>query len=382
MGIVKVTPQAEIDKYFASDALSQSMLKKLLGGIGPYIAAQSQENEKALYYEEKGSFVIGSAVDTILTGEEGEFEKKYHVSDITKKPSDTEMSIINWVFDDVMKLSVTKLILNLEDYPGSIEAAITEADWYGGKPGEKRIAGLIERGKDYFNDLKLGIGKQILSATEKKLIDDIVFSLRSNSRTAKYFNRKALEKDQIGMTVYYQLPIFFYYRNIYCKALLDILFVFTDANGDVKSVHPFDLKTMNGSTLKFISSLKSWRYDIQASWYVQALLSDNSTFELAGKITPEMIHNFKFIVESNNFPGQPLIYEVDENILNIGQVGHRELKVKPSKEDQEYVVIKAVKGFEDLLDIYEYQTENDWKEEEVIAKNDGVLKLGWNGIKE
>jgi len=379
MGIVKITPQLEIDKYFDSDAQSQSQLKKLLGGIGPYLA--SKEEEKKMFYEEKGHFIIGSAVDMLLTGEENEFKKKYHVSELIKKPSDVEMSIINWVFDDVVKLSDGKPILELSAYPGSLEASIIEHEWYGGKPGEKRTQGLIEKANEYFEDLKKSLGKQILTATESKLINDIVFSLKSNSRTEKFFNRKQIEKTP-NITVYYQLPIYFYYRDIYCKALLDILVVVTDDSGNIISVQPFDLKTMNGSTLKFMSSLKSFRYDIQASWYVTALLSNNSSFELEGKITKDILKPFTFIVESNSYPGQPLLYELDNNVITIGQIGIKELKVKPSIDGQEYVVIRGTVGFEDLLDIYDYQNENEWKEEEIITKNNGVLKIDWNGIKE
>lgn len=377
--MVIITPQEEIDKYFNSDALSQSVLKKLLGGIGNFLS--NQEEEKDLFYSEKGHFIKGSAVDTLLTGEEGEFEKQYYVSTLTNKPSAVEMSITQRVFEEV-KTEIE--LTSLSDYPGSLDNAITEEDWYGGKPGDKRIAGLIERCTPYFEDLKKSIGKQILTTEEHKLIKDIVFSLKSNPRTEKYFNRTALAKNP-NVTVYYQLPIYFYYRGIYCKALLDMLIVTKNDDGKLISVEPIDLKTMNGSTLYFLSSLKTRRYDIQAAWYVKALISDNSSFILPlveGSLTIESaLKPFTFIVESNNFPGQPLVFEIDEEILNIGQFGIKELKVKSSLYNQEHVVIRAVTGFEELLDTYEYQNENDWKEEEIITKNDGVLKIDWNGIK-
>ena len=66
MGVV-ITPQSEIDKYFESDALSQSSLKKLLTGINSFLNNQKEESE--LFYTEKGHFIIGSAVDMLLTGE-------------------------------------------------------------------------------------------------------------------------------------------------------------------------------------------------------------------------------------------------------------------------------------------------------------------------
>ena len=117
---VVVTPQIEIDKYFESEALSQSVLKTLLGGLDTFLS--NQEEEQELYYKEKGHFVIGSAVDCILTGQEGEFDKQYYVSQIEKKPSETEMSIIKMTFDDVVDNYAEKndwIDKQFNDFPNS-----------------------------------------------------------------------------------------------------------------------------------------------------------------------------------------------------------------------------------------------------------------------
>jgi hypothetical protein len=233
---------------------------------------------------------------------------------------------------------------------------------------------IIDIGSEYFEDLKKGLGKQILTSEEKKLIDDIVFSLKSNSRTSKFFDRVALSRAEL-VTVYYQLPIYFYYKGIYCKALLDMLIVIRNEKGEITSVQAFDLKTMNGNTLRFLSNLKSFRYDIQAAWYTEALLAKESSFELADKITKDMLKPFTFIVESNSYPGQPLLFEADEEILEVGKYGISDLLLA------EYVMRNKVKGFDELIDTYIYQNDNDWKEEEIITKNNGVLKFDWNGIK-
>lgn len=378
MGVF-VTPQEKIDQYFESDALSQSMLKKLIGGIDVFL--NSKKEEKELFYSEKGSLITGSAVDTLLTGEVGEFEKQYHISNLTVKPSAVEMSITQRVFEEVVNHNKNNNlgIKTLNDYPGSLDAAIVEEDWYGGKPGEKRITGLITRCTDYFEDLKKGIGKQILTTEEHKMIKDIVFNLKSNVRTARYFDRKYYENHK-NVDIYYQLPIYFYYKGVYCKALLDMLIVYKDDLGLI-GIQPVDLKTMNGSTLKFLSSIKSWRYDIQAAWYTEALSSKDSSFTLPG-LEPHLIAPFKFIVESSNFPGQPLVYQVDEEIMKIGKFGKKDLTVKTPNYEYPELVKQGYKGFDELIDIYLYQNENDWKEEEIITKSNGVLKLGWNGIKE
>ena len=376
MGVV-ITPQSEIDKYFESDALSQSSLKKLLTGIDSFINNQKEESE--LFYTEKGHFVIGSAVDMLLTGEKEEFDNHYYVSKLIKKPSEVEMSIIQRVLDDV-KSNTEEEYQTLDKYPGSIQMSIEEHGWQSNWKMETKINKIIEIGSEYFEDLKKGLGKQILTSEEKKLIDDIVFSLKSNPRTSKFFDRVALSRAEL-VTVYYQLPIYFYYKGIYCKALLDMLIVIRDESGKIISVQAFDLKTMNGNTLRFLSNLKSFRYDIQAAWYTEALLASPSSFELEGLIKEEMLRPFTFIVESNSYPGQPLLFETDKDIINTGKYGRKDLKVKLPTNEYEDTVIRHVVGFDELIDTYIYQNDNDWKEEEIITKNNGVLKFDWNGIK-
>lgn len=376
MGVV-ITPQSEIDKYFESDALSQSSLKKLLTGIDSFINNQKEESE--LFYTEKGHFIIGSAVDMLLTGEKEEFDNHYYISKLIKKPSEVEMSIIQRVLDDV-KTNIEEEYQTLDKYPGSIQMSIEEHGWQSNWKMETKINKIIEIGSEYFEDLKKGLGKQILTSEEKKLIDDIVFSLKSNPITSKFFDRVALSRAEL-VTVYYQLPIYFYYKGIYCKALLDMLIVIRNEKGEITSVQAFDLKTMNGNTLRFLSNLKSFRYDIQAAWYTEALLAEESSFELEGKIKKDMLRPFTFIVESNSYPGQPLLFEADEDVLNIGKNGRKDLKIKLPINDYEDIVIKHVIGFDELVDTYIYQNDNDWKEEEIITKNNGVLKFDWNGIK-
>lgn len=376
---VIVTPQEKIDEYFASTALSQSLLKKLSQGIGAYLKAKTAE--QSLYYEEKGSFIIGSAVDLILTGESGDFEKKFHVSQITKKPSDVEMSIINRVFDTARQFSENG-IKELTDYKKLIENAAISENWYNGKPGDTRINNLITKCSDYFEDLKASVGKQILTTEEDRIIKEIVLNFKTSENTMPLF-RRAMYENSTTVDIYYQLPIYFYYKGVYCKALLDLLIVKKDANGNIIELHPYDIKTMAGSTLSFSSSLKTWGYHIQAAWYVEALLSPDSTFNLMTKtvVKKDMIQPFRFVVESTGTPGNPLIYQIDEEILHIGKFGKTDVRVTTPNHPFETLVSRGTKGFEELLDTYIYQEANDWREEKIITDSKGVLKLGWNGIK-
>ena len=383
MGVI-VTPQLEIDKYFESSALSQSLLKKLLGGIDSF--KHNNKDEVELYYTEKGHFIIGSAVDTLLTGEEGEFDKQYYVSQIEKKPSEVEMSIIQKAFDDIVTANFNSIqeIQEFKDYLIYIQTSIEEHNWQSNWKMETKINKIVDIGGIYFEDLKASYGKQILTTADKLLIDNIVSSLTNNPRTSKFFDRTALSRAE-RVSVYYQLPIYFTYKNIACKSLLDMLIVIRDEKCKIISVQPFDLKTMNGNTLKFVTNLKSFRYDIQAAWYLEALTSVDSSFDFGRDQfeSENVLKPFTFIVESNTFPGQPLIFEADEELLYIGKFGKPDLEVKISPEATINEILKyGVKGFDELVDTYIYQTENEWREEKIITDNNGVFKIGWNGIKD
>ena len=367
MGLV-ITPQAEINKYFESPALSQSALKKLLIGIDGYLKSNKQEKE--LYYTEKGHFIIGSAVDTILTGEDGEFDKQYYVSELEKKPSDVEMSIIQMVFDSIPKNDFQ--IYDLRSYETFIDYAITQHNWQSNWKLETKINKIIDIGTDYFEDLKKGFGKQILTINDKKLIDDIVISLRSNAVTNKYFDRNAINRSK-NIEVRYQVPIYFLYKDVNCKALLDIVVIETMPDDSI-TIQVIDLKTMAGNTLHFLTNLKKFRYDLQASFYTNAITTDITTFEPVYSANKVTLLPFLFIVESNTNPGQPLVYVADNEILEIGKKGKEEVRIGDD------IIKYAIKGFDELLDTYIYQSENDWLQEKVITDNNGVLHINWNGI--
>ena len=370
---VYVTPQAEIDKYYDSKDLNQSSLKKLLFGLDNFLDS-IEKDEEGIVVKEKNYFVIGQAVDCILTGEEEAFSNQFYVSDLDKKPSDAEMAMIQYVFNLFADPTEATLI-------GSelfIQEASDEYQWYGGKPGEKRIAGLIERGENYIQDLKNAYGKKVLDAGQNMLIHNIVTELRTNPRTAHYFDRETLKKDKT-LDVYFQYPIYFKYRGINCKALLDMLIVHRDETGKVKEIEPIDLKTTGTGTMNFPGSVKSFRYDIQAAWYTLGLQYQNP------KVT---IKPFKFIVASTVGEIRPLIFVLHKHLMEIGQYGREAVNVhnlvdlfgNDMEVFQSTPIIRTVRGFESLLDDYIYYQEQGWLEERQAAENNGVLQIGWDGI--
>lgn len=340
--------------YFEHPAISQSQLKCLL--IHP--RAWTNQRESELYFEEKKHFVIGSAVDYYLTQPDKEFSEKYHISSLQNKPSDTIKSVINQLFDTITEQFDIKDIGNIT-YSGykllilqCCDAHEYQMNW----KEQTRINKICEH-YEYWEDLKQAYGKTVISQEESDLIDKIVMSLRTHETTSKYFNKAEIK---------YQVPIYFDYLDVQCKALLDMV-IFDRKN---KTIQPIDIKTMGDYTLNFPKSLRKRRYDIQAAFYTEALKWLYPDY----KILP-----FKFIVESTIEPGQPLVFTCNSSLLEMGKNGRAE-KHLVDDLGEVYQRLQEIKGFTQLLKLYKYYSTNGFELDQVSKENNSELTLDWSGI--
>lgn len=410
MGVI-ITPQSEIEAYFASSDLGQSTLKKLLKGIDGIFEEQQDLSDKPY-------MIIGKAVDTILTGEEGEFHKKYYVSSVTKKPTEAVANIIDTLYqqlNNVFSMQVTgattegvqespEFVVAQNDslveessqstflsFAGTLEdrqdlvLQIANQLGYQSRWGdEAKLKNLItDETKMYFLDLCKAYGKTVIDQTTNLTIQNIVMSLTTNNRTAKYFNRGEQAR-LVDVDFIYQLPIYFEFMGVNCKALLDLVIVVRNEQGQITSIEPIDLKTMNGNTYNFLGNVKSFRYDIQGAWYTTALMSYYA-------VSRSIIEPFKFIVESSTQPGKPLVFEMTPGLLEIGLKGrsplvHIESLFQADNTEnlsKQYTILKEIDGIEQLMNKYIYHSENGWdREREVIeADNSNTpLLLTWDFI--
>ncbi len=251
-----ITKQAEIDKYFASDAINQSKLKLLQSGMRNFLANKDRQLDKS----KKRYLLIGAAVDTILTGENGEYEKQYYVFN-SPKISDIEKSITQEVFDlNNVYGPPEKDLISYED---SILEVLERTDYYNNRKIETRLKTILEKCSDYFTALQKSFGKDIITEEEDILISRIVMSLKTNERTAKYFDRETQNRNK-NIDVYYQLPIYFDFSSgdkvfeeekrdekipkTKCKALLDLVII-EKINDKFEKIIVIDLKTTSGGNI-------------------------------------------------------------------------------------------------------------------------------------
>lgn len=349
----------KMNEYYENPAISQSKLKLLLGNPSRFITVEEPE----LYFEEKKHFIIGSAVDFLLTQPEEEFSDYYHVSNLENKPSDTIKSIINQVFDKVTEQNagIGPIVL----YPEIVLECCNEHGYQSRWNDETRINKVCEAW-EYWVYLIASRGKQVLSLEEADLIDRIVMSIRTNEATSKYFNKEGVK---------FQVALYFEYEGVDCKALLDMV-IFDEEN---KTIQPIDIKTMGEGTLRFPISLRKRRYDIQGAFYTEAL----------ERIFPDyVILPFIFIVESTTNPGNPLIYTLDSSLLNIGKNGRSSVYLEGTmgeflnEEKVTYGRIEEIKGFHQLIELYKYYAENGFEKDQIVRENKSELTIDWSGITE
>jgi hypothetical protein len=138
---------------------------------------------------------------------------------------------------------------------------------------------------------------------------------------------------------------------------------------------------MNGNTYYFPSSIKARRYDIQAAWYVLALHHHFAIPEGSNVVKP-----FQFVVESTTYQGKPLNYIVAESLLALGRFGRRAISLHETDmfngDPMASAIIQPqILGFEQLLDLYIYHSENGFNEEREIQEAGLTpLVVSWDGI--
>jgi hypothetical protein len=389
---VIVATKKETLEYFESSALGQSKLKLLLGDLGSFHKEFDSSAEH---------FMIGSAVDCILTNSIEAFQEEYYISSVEKLPSEAIVEILGLVHNDLLQdyaehleviqgqdesVPVTpfhEFVGELKDWSAYILDACEKTGWQPRWGADAKLKNIVEPGSAYFLDLCLAFGKTVISQTQAETIKSIVRSLENNPRTARFFDRVFFES-MPDITMYYQFPIYFEYRGVQCKALLDMVIVERNDEGKILSITGIDLKTMNGNTYYFPSSIKARRYDIQAAWYTLALQHHFAVPEGSDVIKP-----FQFVVESTTYQGKPLNFIVSESLLNMGRFGRRAIPLHETDTFNLFIgdgignaiIQHEIKGFEQLLDMYIYHSENGFTEEREIQKAGlAPLVVNWDGI--
>lgn len=234
--------------YRADPALSYSTLSKF---------KRSGFNELEHLFDriDTPSLTFGSAVDSIITGGEEEFESRFMVAEFPPTP-DSIITIVKGLFDNYH--SNYRILESIPDKE-VIEVAAQSNYQNNWKP-ETRARVIKEKGSAYYRLLYLSKDKTILDTATNLDVRKTVEALRNSPTTREYF---APSNPFENVERLYQLKFKATLNGIEYRCMADLLIV----DYDRKVIIPVDLKTSGKPEWDFYKSFVDWRYDIQARLY-------------------------------------------------------------------------------------------------------------------
>ena len=264
---------------------------------------------------ESPSLTFGSAVDSIITGGQEEFDERFLVAEFPSTP-DSIIQIVKVLFNKFSDSYRT-----LEDIPmlEVLEVANSfnyQTNW---KP-ETRVKVIKEKGFDYYNLLYIAGKRTILSTSTYKEVCNAVDSLRDSEATAFYFAPNNPFEPEIER--FYQLKFKGIFGGIAYRNMADLIIV----NHKEKWVLPVDLKTSSHTEWDFYKSFVDWRYDVQSRlyWAIIRQNMDNDEYFKEFRLL-----DYRFIV-INKTTLTPLVWECPftqmTGTLKLGKNGQVELR--------------------------------------------------------
>lgn len=241
--------QVSEEEYRADPALSYSTLAR-------YEREGFNNLDKLFDRIETPSLTFGSAVDSIITGGQEEFDERFMVAEFPSIP-DSIVKIIKSLYKQYA--GTYRSLLNIPDNSiiRETEAQNYQMNW---KP-ETRAKVIKEKGTDYYNLLFVAGDRCIIDTQTYQDVVNAVRVLKESSSTKLYFaDDNPFEPDIERL---YQLKFKGEFDGITYRNMADLIIV----NHKEKWVKPVDLKTSSHTEWDFYKSFVDWRYDIQARLY-------------------------------------------------------------------------------------------------------------------
>lgn len=307
----------DIERYFMSDAVSQSLIKNPRNKI--------RKAKIGLYYEEKRHFLMGSLIDVLIFTPE-RFNYYYFVDKLKNKPSANVMSIVKKLFDSLVHDEMNTDGVNnsgrLEDYASMIQVICDEQGF--NMPRRKeyvsedtRVRDVIKAGQEYWEHLLNCRGKQILSEDEYNEAMQCIDGIIGNYSTSFIVHNNE------NLNYYIQYPLYLEHEGVTLKALPDV-FIHNPTEHPIKlneyiTILPnqiilIDLKT----TSKYLDNIEEIilgrRYDIQLDFYKNII---SKCFQV------DDIETY-IVINSLREPNYPELIYVNTTDVNYEKIGNWE----------------------------------------------------------
>ena len=287
--------QVDEKTYRADSALSHSILSR-------YEREGFNNLDKLFDRIESPSLTFGSAVDTMITGGDEEFNANFMVADFPTLP-DTVVQLVRTIFS-VYKDSYT----DIKDIPNNLLlSAISDISWNNHWRPDTRANKIKEDGEVYYRLLYMAEDKTVLNTSTYNDVCNTVSKLKSSDATRFYFEEDSPFDDNIERL--YQLKFKAVLNGVPYRIMADELIVFHKE----KVVVPIDLKTSSKPEWDFFKSFLEWRYDIQARlyWRVIRHVMDQDPYFKDFKLT-----DYNFIVANKKIL-MPLVWRFSMTQLII-----------------------------------------------------------------
>lgn len=245
------------ETYRADSALSYSTLSKFeRGGFN--------ELDKLFDKIETPSLTFGSAVDSLITGGEEEFNERFIVAEF---PTISENLI---QIAKVLHTRYGNTHRSIDTISDNILADVgKECEFYANdKYANYRVKLIRENCNEFYNLLYLSVGKTILDTQTYSDVLRAVEALRTSESTREYFNGNDPFTPHIEML--YQLKFKATLNGINYRCMFDGLKV----DHINKTIQPIDLKTSYKKEWDFYKSFIEWNYQIQNRLYYRILLEN------------------------------------------------------------------------------------------------------------
>ena len=230
--------------YRADSALSYSTLAR-------YEREGFNNLDKLFDRIETPSLTFGSAVDSIITGGQEEFDERFMVAEFPSMP-DSIVKIIKSLYKQYA--GTYRSLLNIPD--SSIIRETEDQNYQMNWKPETRAKVIREKGTDYYNLLFVAGDRCIIDTQTYQDVVNAVRVLKESSSTKLYFaDDNPFEPDIERL---YQLKFKGEFDGITYRNMADLIIV----NHKEKWVKPVDLKTSSHTEWDFYKSFVDWRYEI------------------------------------------------------------------------------------------------------------------------
>lgn len=241
--------QVSEEEYRADPALNYSTLAK-------YEREGFNNLDRLFDKIDTPSLTFGSAVDSIITGGQEEFDERFMVADFPNT-TDSIIKIVKALFQSFSSSNRSLNSIDDNDIIKYTELYSYQLNW---KP-ETRAKVIKEKGEDYYNLLFVAGSRVVLDTQTYQDVCNAINSLKNSTATKFYFAENNPFEPEIER--FYQLKFKGVFNGITYRNMADLIVV----NHKEKWVLPVDLKTSSHTEWDFYKSFVDWRYDIQARLY-------------------------------------------------------------------------------------------------------------------